>query len=227
MNQRDYLMRILEEMGKRLGNLIAQVANQREAGQFAEAHDSLEEAVERLVSLKLQQLLAVDPDALLTRLQQEKVIWGEQAAFLAILLREDGRLMEAEGRDGEAYARLAYALRLMLGVADASIESSLEMSEVETTHKLVAEAFHLDGVLSQRLMQFYERQGWYAAAEDVLYEWLESETAVYDLDIANPLTEGVAFYERLMLLDDDRLTDGDLPRAEVEAGLVELNGRLQ
>ena len=44
-----------------------------------------------------------------------------------------------------------------------------------------------------------------------------------DKDLA--LNFGISFYERLLGLTDSQLADGNLPRAEVEAGLQELRDK--
>ena len=71
-----------------------------------------------------------------------------------------------------------------------------------------------------RLMQHYERLGQFGRAEDALFAMLEQ-------DPQNPgLAEfGLSFYERLLRQTDGNLESGNLPRAEVEAGLAELRER--
>jgi len=70
------------------------------------------------------------------------------------------------------------------------------------------------------LMQHYERTGEFAKAEDALFAMLEAEPK-------NPrlIKFGIAFYRRLELQNDASLETGNLPRAEVEAGLADLRTR--
>ena len=70
------------------------------------------------------------------------------------------------------------------------------------------------------LMRHYERIGEFARAEDVLFAMVESEPANVEL-----LDFGAAFYRRLLELSDDALAAGNLPRAEGQAGLAELDRR--
>ena len=69
-------------------------------------------------------------------------------------------------------------------------------------------------------MQYYEYLGEFGRAEDALFAMLEQEPA-------NPalIDFGLAFYERLRRQTDASLEAGNLPRAEVEAGLAELGQR--
>jgi hypothetical protein len=69
-----------------------------------------------------------------------------------------------------------------------------------------------------RLMQHYERTGQYAKAEDQLFAMLEVAPAHPGLKEL-----GIGFYKRLQGKSDRELSDGGLPREEVDAGLVELS----
>jgi hypothetical protein len=71
--------------------------------------------------------------------------------------------------------------------------------------------------LTVLLWRFYEQNGDFARAENVLFELLE-EYGVTETVIPH----GVAFYERLLARSDFELSSGGLPRDEVEAGLREL-----
>ena len=70
------------------------------------------------------------------------------------------------------------------------------------------------------LMQYYERAGEFAKAEDALFAMLELESGNSRL-----VDFGLAFYERIERQSDASLVTGGLPRAEVKAGLAELRKR--
>jgi hypothetical protein len=71
-----------------------------------------------------------------------------------------------------------------------------------------------------RLMQHYERTGEFGKAEDSLFAMLEIEPGNTRL-----LELGISFYRRLEGQSDAHLADGNLPRAEVAAGLADLTAR--
>ena len=73
---------------------------------------------------------------------------------------------------------------------------------------------------SALLMEHYERTGQFGKAEDALFAILDGDV---NEDFA--LNFGISFYERLLGHTDVQLTEGILPRAEVEAGLQELRDR--
>ena len=70
------------------------------------------------------------------------------------------------------------------------------------------------------LMQHYERVGEFAQAEDALFAMLDAEP-----DNAAIAEFGIAFYQRLLVQSDTALGEANLPRAEVEEGLKELQSR--
>jgi hypothetical protein len=67
----------------------------------------------------------------------------------------------------------------------------------------------------RRLFRYLEDRALYATAEDALYEWVDREDPA-------AISEGIAFYERLLAKSDAELAQGNLPRAEVEEGRGEL-----
>jgi hypothetical protein len=71
------------------------------------------------------------------------------------------------------------------------------------------------------LMQYFERSGQFARAEDMLFNMLESEPGHPGL-----LDFGVAFYERMRGQSDLSLAEGGLPRTEIEPGLAKFKSGL-
>ncbi len=69
----------------------------------------------------------------------------------------------------------------------------------------------------QALLDYYEQFDLYDTAEELLFEWVESEPGN-----SEAIEAGITFYERLLLKSVEELEDGGLPRDEVEAGLEEL-----
>ena len=70
------------------------------------------------------------------------------------------------------------------------------------------------------LMQHYERTGEFAKAEDALFAMLDAEP-----DNQAIVEFGITFFQRLLAQSDAALNEANLPRAEVEEGLKELQRR--
>ncbi|MFO8149316.1 MAG: DUF6483 family protein [Trueperaceae bacterium] len=64
-----------------------------------------------------------------------------------------------------------------------------------------------------RLLRFFVHEGRFAAAEDLLFEWLEEHGATADLRAA-----GEGLYDDLEAESDERLLAGELPRDELAEG---------
>jgi tetratricopeptide (TPR) repeat protein len=138
--------------------------------------------------------------------------------MLTTLLKEAGDVAAAQDRVEESRGCYLKALHLLL--------DTLAHSEVfefpQFVPKVEALVIALQGsVLSVRtqamLMQHYERTGDFAKAEDALFAMLDAEP---DNDAI--VKFGIALYQRLLAHSDSALTAANLPRAEVEEGLNEL-----
>jgi hypothetical protein len=90
---------------------------------------------------------------------------------------------------------------------------------IETLRTLLADT-PVPPALLALLMQHYERAGEYAKAEDTLFELLDADPGNRTV-----LDFGTAFYHRLLQQSDADLARANLPRAEVEEGLKNLQQR--
>src|SRR6185312_7928423 len=125
----------------------------------------------------------------------------------------------AEGRADESRACYLKGLHLLLD----SLARADAFEQPEFVPKVELFVNALDEMPAQTcamLMEHYERTGQFAKAEDALY-------GILDGDVNNDyaLNFGIAFYERLLGRRDSELEEGNLPRAEVEAGLQELRSK--
>ncbi|MCA9927291.1 MAG: hypothetical protein KC419_02390 [Anaerolineales bacterium] len=222
MKREDYLMRMLEAFARQLGQMVAQVLDLAKEGNYEEAHMLLNQATRQLVSLSTDGLVRMPDDALLETLKLDKrTNWTERAAYLAFLLREDGRIYLLQGNEKAAVGRFITALHLQLAVFPTPDQTIVQMDDIADTLSALDE-YELPGRTYAALLRHFEQAQAYAKAEDVLFDWMEAETALADLNDVNPVEMGVAFYERLLQKTDEALVAGNLPRAEVEAGLEEL-----
>jgi hypothetical protein len=145
----------------------------------------------------------------------------EKTLIVATLLKEAGDVSAQQGRKDEgqtSYLKGLHILLDMLGRGEV-FECPQFVPKVEEFVTALGNSV-LPLETQARLMQHYERTGEFAKAEDALFAMLEEEP-----ENAPLLELGVSFYRRLESQSDARLNDGNLPRAEVEAGLADLNAR--
>jgi hypothetical protein len=142
----------------------------------------------------------------------------QKTMLLVALLHRAGEILHAQTRPLESRACYLKALNLAL---DALVRHGMDDTPdfVPKVDILVQalEGEALPAPASLRLMQYYEQSGQYAKAEDVLFSLTEAMPGSAELALF-----GTQFYNRLLRQSDQALELGNLPRAEVEAGLTAL-----
>jgi len=219
MIRRDYILRRIEQFVA----MLTKIAGLAKDEQWEEASSSVTGAFQRLTGVDGPEVLRMSETELLARLiQGEPTLLVEAKAFmLATLLKTSGDLLAAEGRMEESRLYYLKGLQLLLDIFGRN-EIMERPDFVPTVEAFLAglRDAPLPLPTNAMLMRHYERIGEFARAEDVLFAMVESEPANVEL-----LDFGAAFYRRLLGLKDDASAAGNLPRAEVQAGLAELDRR--
>jgi hypothetical protein len=218
--QRDYILRIFEQMGQ----VVAVVIGLRRNGEPAKAMNVMNDSLQGLVGFDLDDIERLGADDLvqMVRLSRsgsasaDEMVPG-QLAVIGGFLVEAAEIHDLQDEPARADAARIKALHLYLVILteerlahDVALDAVFPLLEQLSNYALPFE-------LTVLLWRFYEQLGDYARAENVLFELLE-EYGVTETVIPH----GVAFYERLLARSDFELSSGGLPRDEVEAGLREL-----
>lgn len=219
MIRRDYLLRMIQEFFEVLARIDRLKVGQR----WSEASGVLDEEFQRLVGGGAQAVARLSETELLARLLTGEAtqVVHEKALMLTALLKEAGDVAVGEEKADES--RLCYLKGLHL-LLDTLVQGEVSdypafVPRVETFVAALEDA-GLPLATRALLMQHYERTGEFGKAEDMLFTMLESEPEQSGL-----LDFGILFYERLKAHSDTALAEGNLPRAELEAGLAELKLR--
>jgi hypothetical protein len=143
--------------------------------------------------------------------------------ILTTLLKEAGDLGMAQNRLAEG--RTCYLKSLNLLLETLARAEALDFPEFVPKVQVLVNGlgdspFPLNTQV--RLMQHYERIGEFGKAEDGLFAMLETKPNEPKL-----LDFAITFYQRLKSQSDTALSSGNLPRAELEAGLAELDRKRQ
>jgi hypothetical protein len=219
MIRRDYLLRQIEQFVATLAKIAGLAKNE----QWQEASATAAGEFQRLIGADGPEVLQMSETELLARLVQgESTQVVESRAFMLVtLLKANGDLIAGQGRLEESRLYYLKGLHLLL--------DTFGRNEVTERPDFIptVEAF-LTGLrdaplplpTGAMLMRHYERTGEFAKAEDALFGMLDTEPANAEL-----LDFGRVFYQRLLGLSDDALAAGNLPRAEVQAGLAEIENR--
>ena len=219
MIRRDYILRMIEEFMQVLARINALKREQL----WQEAGNVIDDEFKRLVGCGAQALMQLSDTELLAKIIQgaPTQVLHQKAQLLTTLFKEAGDVATAQNRIEEGRSCYLKGINLLLETLAHSDPSDFPdfVPRVETFVIALQDA-PLPLTTQARLMQHYEQVGAFGKAEDVLFAMLESEPNEPGL-----LNFGISFYQRTARQSDASLSDGNLPRAEVNAGLAELERR--
>jgi tetratricopeptide (TPR) repeat protein len=217
-HEQDFILRHFQQVGR----LAARVLGMAGGGQYAQAHEAIAQTAGELFGLDLDALLQIADEDIVAHFQLDTAVsWVERCILLATLFQKDADIFAAEDHWDESYPRYLKALNLLL-VALTSGHDLFIPENAPSVAGLLAEleAVILPDATRVALLGYYEQSGQFDKAEDVLFAWLEDNPAA-----VQAYEMGEAFYGRLQNLSDAELIAGNLPRAEIEAGLADLRNR--
>lgn len=211
MFQRDYFMRMIEQIGEVSGVLLGLRREKKQE----EALLVIDEQLDKLFRMNGKLIRSLSDTDLIRMMSRSGVVETANVQAIALLLKEEGQLHEELDDEEAAYAARLKSLHLFARMAllDAP---PLEKPASEETEELAAKLapYELPTATKRLLAEFYEAHGRFDKAEDVYYELLE--------DGELPRSETEAFYRRLLLLPDEALARGGVTREEVGAALAQL-----
>lgn len=216
MFQRDYILRMIEQISQVMARLLMlKTMEERQEALF-----QLEEFYGKLMLPPVRLLLRMRDQELLSLISVNGQPDLDRAMGLGLLLKEEGRLYESMERYEESGVRFNKSLFLFLEAFRRGAAGMDCRAAIEELRSLLR-PFRIPGETLAKLVEHYEAAGNYAAAEDALFEWLEAEDASQGQE---QLGEG--FYSRLLALPDEALEGGGLPRDEVYQGRLDMRRRL-
>ncbi len=211
MLRQDYILRMIEQLAQAVGRLMARVRTEDPAV----VHQELDEVLKDLTGLNFDLLDSLPLPAVLQVLEADSE--PNPARILAIAECSFVRAHLADAADTALRIRVA-ALTLYLEALTLFRHEALAAAE-KRTEDLIRDLKSIDlpPETVVRLFRYRAATGRFADAEDALFQLLAR-------DLASPevISEGQAFYRRLLTLEDTQLDAGNLPRDEVIDGLTEL-----
>jgi hypothetical protein len=220
MIRRDYILRMIEEFIRAL----ARIQSYKRSENWKEAAGAVDEEMQRLIGGGAEAIAKLSETELLARLVQGEATQAvrDKTLVLTTLMKEAGDVATATGRTEAGRECYLKALHLLLDVLGRG--EVFECPEFVPRVEMLVAALGDEALPMQtqaRLMHHYERTGEFAKAEERLFAMLDR-----DADPAPVIEFGLMFYRRLLAQSDDALSAGNLPRAEVESTMQELQTRL-
>ena len=214
MLQRDYLLRMIEQ----LAAVVAYVIALSDRGRQEEALNALSRAYGQLVGLDADLVRTLAADSLTALLRSGESLDAGKCLALAELLEREGDVCDRQGRPVDAGDRRVTALGVRLAIWSSAITAPVPDNATRLDSLLTRlRGQDFPPATRRRRVRYYEVTGRYADAEDQLFDLLETGTPAPDL-----LEEGIGFYERLLTKSRAALVRGRLPRTEVREGLAKL-----
>ena len=112
MSQRDYILRIAQE----LGSVLAQVLYNRQIKDYAAAHKLIDEQSKQIYGMGIGFMRSVPEETLLSMLTSFDTLDTEKCWLLAILLKAEGDIYEDQDSASESYYSYIRSLNLFLEV---------------------------------------------------------------------------------------------------------------
>src|SRR5438445_10172636 len=172
MTQRDYIIRMFEEMSR----VIAQIVYQREIKDYQASHELIDEQFKQTLGMGSGFILSLPDETLLSMLTSLGVLNLEKCWLVALLLKAEGDLYTDEQDESKSYYSYLKACNLFLE-ALYNQHHLRELEEVEEIEELLPklEEYALPLRTQQLLFWYFEFTGRYGQAEDMLFDILETE----------------------------------------------------
>lgn len=215
MYQKDYLLRIIEQ----LTVVLVRIVLQKKTKNYGKALIEIELAYQTILNEEPNRLRQMTADEMIKWLRADGVFNAQKSLIIAELLREEAEIRELESRFTDAVLDLlikAFCLYEEAMIHDSRFDT-LEYAEKVGRVAQKIRKYELPLDVQFRLFQHYERLGSFDKAEDLLHE-------LVDRGYADMLAKGRAFYDRLLDRSDAELVKGNLPRDEVQEGLEQFVG---
>src|SRR5262245_54870455 len=110
MAQRDYILRMFEEMSR----AIAQIVYQREIKDYQASHELIEEQIKQTLGMGSVFILSLPDETLLSMLTSLGVLNIEKCWLVALLLKAEGDLYAAEQDESKSYYSYLKSCNLFL-----------------------------------------------------------------------------------------------------------------
>ncbi len=208
MFRKDYLVGMIEDMT----SMIAKAFGLKEQKKYTEALWELDDLMRKNFRLNSELVNRMPTNEIIEMFRIGPTVEVDQLQGLARILRAESDIYEASDKQEDAVVRRIKALHLFLYSAVNGADRSL-LNYPEHVDELLdqLEEYVLPSAVEKLMVEYEEQEGYYDNAVDALQR-------LNELDAAEGMAAGAAFYERLHLKTDEQLEAGGLTRTDVEEG---------
>lgn len=211
MFQRDYFMRMIEQMTEAVG----QILNLKRQHKPEEALLVIDDLLDKRFRLSSKLIRSLSDEDLMKVMTTNGLVETDHLQAIAILMKQESELYDELGREEESFVAAVKSLHLFMRLSIMGAEPTI-VEPREQVDELLEQLlpYELSPPTKRLLAEWYEVEGRFALVENVIHELLEDDVL--------SLTEVAEVYKRMLLQSDERLQAGGLPRVEIEQGLTAL-----
>ena len=212
--EKDYIMNMIRQFT----NAIASIMGLKAENKIEESQEVLTDILKDFTGLNYEVLEALPYEILIHKVSGSRQTNAVKCLLLAELLNQQADIYKIKGELSRARNLYLKSLNIMINVILNGDNSVSEQNQAKV-NKLIGIIGRFDVPKDSALLlfQYYELTKSYAKAEDVLFKLIDKAELNNDL-----LAKGMAFYERLINIDQTELQKGNLPIEEVLEGLANL-----
>jgi hypothetical protein len=213
MINRDYILRIAEQLGRELSILIGL----RKRDKREEELIAIDNFLLKYIGMTSRFINSLSDEMLLQTLSPLGKLNIESALWIGGLLNEEGDIYADLHKTTESFYRYCKALYLLLEAfyqEHIPDETFFQTTIQELIQKL--SEYEMPLHIQCKLFRYYEQTGRYASAENMLFDYLERSPN------SEMFVNGVEFYQRLALKSEADLQAGELSHEEVEESRQQL-----
>jgi tetratricopeptide (TPR) repeat protein len=202
-----------------LGQALSRILFLKEIKKYDEALVETDNAAKSILGLNIDAIERMPVGGLKSILGSDPAVLHSRFYTAGSLLKVRGEILEFQEKEDESVRLYMKSLSLFMEEFSAfeEFDGGKEIQAIDFVIEKLRD-YELPLELKERLADYFEKMRRYDKLEDTIFEIIDEDVAF--------VQNGISFYERLLLKPDDELTDGHLPRNEVEDGLAELRNKL-
>jgi hypothetical protein len=215
MFSEDYIIRMISQAVA----VLAKIAGLRQAKQYPQAQQSIDQALEHLLGLRADLLKQLDDAVIFRMLTIQDRVDGERLVVMADLFRAEGDILSDQQHPAESQQSYQRALNFYL---EASLSDQIQPQPAKVAQEITwlvnqPGILPLTDDLLWSLFNYYEGAGLYQKAEAALTE-LASRPGL-NADLRPELLD---FYRHLITLSPDELARNHLDRRQIQEKLEKI-----
>ena len=213
----DYFMRMINQMLA----VLTQILYHTEVGQHQEAQTLIDQSLEQLLGIRPNLLKQMDEKSILQLLTTLGELDPDRIVMVADLYKMEGDLFEKQTRKPEALQDYQRALIFYLEISRSSANQdhyNIEFKVNDLTTKLSGVELPVEVMF--QLFDYYEMRGDYAKVDEQASCILKSQGLEQEM-----LPELIAFYEKMLGLDEIEIQKSGISKRVLEQRLSDLNER--